>query len=109
MPLRASAAKSILVCLLGRHQHGWEEEQSGTHVSCCLIPMKVVQILSLGPLTWKDVRRNALSGSANWETNSTEQLYKVSTPCNDQQFKKEELETLGELTTGCFQIVLKWL
>ena len=53
------------------------------------------------------MRRNAWSGSANWETN-IEQLCKVSTPWNDDhQFKKEELETVGDLTTGCHQAVLK--
>ena len=32
---------------------------------------------------------------------TVEQLYKVSTPClDDHQFKKEELETVGELSSG---------
>ena len=39
-----------------------------------------------------------------------EQLYKVSTPCmDDHQFKEEENETVGELTTACSQNVLKCL
>ena len=37
-----------------------------------------------------------------------EQLYKVSTPCIDNhQLKKEELETEGELSNFCSQIVIK--
>ena len=40
----------------------------------------------------------------------TEQLYKVSTPCLvAHHFKKEELESVGELSKVCSQIVLKCL
>ena len=40
----------------------------------------------------------------------TEQLYTVSTPClDDHNFKKEELETVGELSDVCSQVVLKCL
>ena len=39
-----------------------------------------------------------------------EQLYKVSTPClDDHNFKKEELEAVGELPKVCSQIALKCL
>ena len=39
-----------------------------------------------------------------------EQLYKVSSPfLDDHQFKKEELESVGELPEVCSQIVLKCL
>ena len=38
------------------------------------------------------------------------QLSKVSHPClDDQQFKKEELESVGELSTVCSQIVFECL
>ena len=41
---------------------------------------------------------------------TTQQLYKVSTPCIDEHhFKKEELKFVGELSKVCFQIVLKCL
>ena len=37
-------------------------------------------------------------------------LYKVSSPClDDHQFKQEELESIGELSEVCSQIVLKCL
>ena len=40
----------------------------------------------------------------------TERSYKVSTPClDDHHFKKEELESVGELSNVCSQIVLKCL
>ena len=40
----------------------------------------------------------------------TEQLYNVSSAClDDHQFKKEELESVGELSEVCSQIVLKCL
>ena len=39
---------------------------------------------------------------------TTQQLYKVSTPCiDDHQFKEEELKSVGELSKVCSQIVLK--
>ena len=41
---------------------------------------------------------------------TTQQLYKVSTPCiDDHHFKEEELKSVGELTKVCSQIVLKCL
>ena len=41
---------------------------------------------------------------------TTQQLYKVSTPCiDDHQFKAEELNSVGELSKECSQIVLKCL
>ena len=42
--------------------------------------------------------------------NTTPQLYKVSTPCiDDQHFKEEEMKSVGELSKVCSQIVLKCL
>ena len=39
---------------------------------------------------------------------TTQQLYKVSTPCiDDHHFKEEELKSVGELSNACSQIVLK--
>ena len=39
---------------------------------------------------------------------TTQQLYKVSTPCtDDHHFKKEELKSVGKLSKVCSQIVLK--
>ena len=39
---------------------------------------------------------------------STQQLYKVSTPCiDDHHFKEEEMTSVGELSHVCSQIVLK--
>ena len=41
---------------------------------------------------------------------TTQQFYKVATPCmDDHQFKEEENESVGELSTVCSQIVLKCL
>ena len=39
---------------------------------------------------------------------TTQQLYKVSTPCiDDHHFKEEELKSVGEMSKVCSQIVLK--
>ena len=41
---------------------------------------------------------------------TTQQLYKVSTPCiDDHHFKEEELESVGELSQVCSHMVLKCL
>ena len=41
---------------------------------------------------------------------TTQQLYKVCTPCiDDHHFKEEELKSVGELSKVCSQIVLKCL
>ena len=41
---------------------------------------------------------------------TTQQLYKVSTPCmDDHHFKEEDLKSVGDLSKICYQIVLKCL
>ena len=40
---------------------------------------------------------------------TTQQLYKVSTPCIDDHHFKEEMKSVGELSNTCSQIVLKCL
>ena len=41
---------------------------------------------------------------------TTQQLYKVSTPCiDDHHFKEEEMKSVGELSNICSQLVLKCL
>ena len=41
---------------------------------------------------------------------TTQQLYKVTTPCiDDHHFKEEELKSVGELSQVCSQMVLKYL
>ena len=41
---------------------------------------------------------------------TTQQLYKVSTPCiDDHHFKEEEMKSVGELPQACSQTVLKCL
>ena len=63
-----------------------------------------------GPTTWKDMLKNALRDVAKWRTNKAEQSCKVSSPClDDRQFKEEQLESVGELSKVCSQIVLKCL
>ena len=41
---------------------------------------------------------------------TTQQLYKVSTPCiDDHHFKEEEMKSVGEVSQACSQILLKCL
>ena len=45
-----------------------------------------------------------------WANKTSQQLYKVSTPCiDDHHFKEEEMKSVGELSHVCSQIVLKCL
>ena len=68
------------------------------------------QTLSRGPATWKDTRKSALREIVRWQTKKTEQFYKASTPrMDDHNTKREELETVGELSKVCSQLVLKCL
>ena len=42
------------------------------------------------------------------ENKTTQQLYKVSTPCiDDDHFKEEDMKSVGELSHVCSQTVLK--
>ena len=55
------------------------------------------------------MRRNVWSDIVSWHM-TTQQLYKVSTPCiDDHHFKEEELKSVGELSKICSQIVLTML
>ena len=62
----------------------------------------LAQKLSSGPAT-RSCERGALKDLVSWRANKkTEQLYKVSEPCLDEHhFKKEELESVGELSKVC--------
>ena len=50
------------------------------------------------------MHRSVWSDIASWRTKQ----YKLTTSClDDHHFKEEELESVGELTQVCSQIVLK--
>ena len=54
--------------------------------------------------------KNCVEGYCELANKTTQQLYKVSTPClDDHHFKEEELKEVGGLTKVCSQIVLKFL
>ena len=56
------------------------------------------------------MQRSVWNDIVSWQTKTTQQLYKVSTPCiNDHHFKEEEMKSVGELSHVCSQIVLKCL
>ena len=41
---------------------------------------------------------------------TTQQLYKVSTPCiDDHHFKEEELKSVGELSNTCSHNIVMWV
>ena len=65
---------------------------------------------SSGHTIWKVTRKRASNDISNWRITKTDQFYKVSTPCLvDHNFKNEELQTVGEFSKVCCQIVLKCL
>ena len=54
--------------------------------------------------------QNCVEGYRELANKTTQQLYKESFPCiDDHHFKDEELESVGELSKVCSQIVLKCL
>ena len=63
-----------------------------------------------GPTIWEDMLKKCVVICSELANKKTEQLYKVSSPCLDgHHFKKEELESVGELSKVCSQIVFKCL
>ena len=59
---------------------------------------------------WKDMLKKCVERSCELANKKTEQFFKVTSPClDDHHFKKEELESVGELSDVCSQIVLKCL
>ena len=59
-------------------------------------------------MIWKAMPRNVWNDIVSWQNRTTQQLYKVSTPCiDDLHSKEEELKSVGELSKVCSQIVLK--
>ena len=70
-----------------------------------LMPKRYVH----GPMTWKVMQRSEWK-DMRLTKKTTQQLYKVPTPCmDDHQFKEEEIGSVGDLPTVCSQIVLKCL
>ena len=54
--------------------------------------------------------RNVLERYCELANKTTQQLYKVSTPCiDDHHFKEEEMKSVGEVSQVCSQFVLKML
>ena len=54
--------------------------------------------------------QRCVEGYCELASKKTEQLYKVSSPClDDHHFKKEELESVGDISKVCSEIVLKCL
>ena len=52
--------------------------------------------------------RNVWDDICELANKTTQQLYKVSTPCiDDHHIKEEEMKSVGELSHVCSQIVLK--
>ena len=79
-----------------------EQESSASQMTAA----KVMDIISRLP-GCAGQATDAVSALAN---KTTQQLYKVATPCmDDHQLKEEESESVGELSTFCSEIVLNCL
>ena len=60
-------------------------------------------------MTWNDTKK-CVERYYELANKTTQQLYKVPTPCiDDHHFKEEELKSVGELSKVCSQIDLKCL
>ena len=63
-----------------------------------------------GPTIWKAMPKKCLERYCQLANRTTQQLYKVSSPCiDDHHFKEEELKSVGELSKVSSQFVLKCL
>ena len=61
-------------------------------------------------MIWLVMQRSGVERYCELANKTTQQLYKVSTPCiDDHHFKEEETKSVGELSNACSQIVLKCL
>ena len=70
----------------------------------------LTQKLSRGSVASGDVRTKCVERYCELANKKTKQLYTVSTLClDDHSFKKVELETVGELSDVCAQIVQRCL
>ena len=59
-------------------------------------------------MIWLVMQRNVWNDIVSLANKTTQQLYKVSTPCiDDHHFKEEETKSVGEFSNTCSQIVLK--
>ena len=57
-------------------------------------------------MTWLVMQRSVWNDIVSWQNKTTQQLYKVSTPCiDDHHFKEEETKSVGELSNTCSQIL----
>ena len=63
-----------------------------------------------GPTIWKVMTTHVRNDMCELANKTTQQLYKVSTPCiDDHHFKEEELNSAGQRSKVCSRIVLKCL
>ena len=66
--------------------------------------------ISLWSYDMEGLAKKCLERYCELANKTTQQLYKVSTPCiDDHHFKEEEMKSVGELSKICSQIVLKCL
>ena len=63
-----------------------------------------------GPYDMEGHAKKCVERYCELANRTTQQLYKISTPCiDDHHYKEEELKSLGEVSKVCSQIVLKCL
>ena len=75
-----------------------------------LVQGNLTQTYLSGPVIWKVMQMKCVERYCELAIKTTQQLYKVTTPClDDHQFKEEELGSVGELSKVCSQIILKCL
>ena len=76
----------------------------------CRVGQNFTQRWLRGLTTWKDMLKKCVGRCCEWRTKRLSNCTKSQNPCyNDPNFKKEKLETYGELSKACSQIVLKCL
>ena len=74
------------------------------------LPSLKIFVFLHGLTTWLVMQWSVWSDICELANKTTQQLYKLSTPCiDDHHFKEEDMKSVGELSHVCSQIVLKCL
>ena len=67
----------------------------------------LAQTFPHGPLIWQGHAKKCVERYCEMANETTQQAYKVATPCiDDHQFKAEEMGSVGDLVTSLLTCVL---
>ena len=97
-------------CILGLHSTTMRNKQKILWTNCRTLFESRISAGRVEKLPFPQNLRVFSWSYGEFANKTTQQLYKVSTPCiDDHHFKEEEMKSVGELSSVCSQNVLKCL